>query len=392
MDITKLAEALRLTSYPDALNHINNWDGIPDISDPRWVEETENNYHILGKYYPLVLQAAQELQEDKYRYTWGMTVSKYLTRHGAAEARDIPMPATNETLAGDFLPLLILLTLLPAGIAECRRRKMPEDMIRRNFDHIADGISIVEYETGRPAVNLVYFRWLVKFFKAVLFNCYGFNFEIRSLPGEIYVLRDKQSGALSPIFYKGCFHYSGKVLNCAGCPETEDHFYAELTETEDQYIAHPCVNGLIKHDKKVFPKTQYSLVAKSGDMVLSVHIPRGTDISAQNAAKSFLAALKDAAIYYPEYNIKAFYCHSWLLDPTFNDLLKPGTKIPQFGNLFTRYPAKSAGKEVFSFVFRRPAPLEDLPENTSLERALKQHYINGNYILAYSGIVLPDQL
>ena len=392
MDLKIIAQKLNIDSYPEALDQIKNWNGIPDISDPQWVEETEKTYPVLGKYYPLVLQAAQELQEDHARYQWGMSVAKYLSHCTASEARDIPIPARDGTLAGDFLPLLILLTLLPSGIAECRRRKMPEDMIRRNFDHIVDGISIVEYETERPAINLVYFRWLVKFFKVVLFNCYGFNFEIRSLPGEIYVLQDKHSGALSPVFYKGCFHYSGKILNSAGCLETDDHFYAEFAETEDQYIAQPCINGLIKPDKKVFPKAQYRLVAKSGDTVLSVHIPRGTDISPHNTAKSLLAALKDVAVYYPEHNIKAFYCHSWLLDPKFNDILEPGAKIPQFGNLFTRYPAKSSGKEVFSFVFRRTMPLENLPENTSLERALKQHYINGNYILAYSGIVLPEQL
>ncbi len=392
MNLQEIAEKLNIASYPEALNQISNWDSVPDISDPQWLEEVENTYHVLGRYYSLVYQAAQELQADKNRYHWGMTVAKYLTYCTVPEARDVPMPQSNNTLAGDFLPLLILLTQLPEGVAECRRRKMPEDMIRRNFDHIVDGISIVEYETGRPAINLVYFRWLVKFFKVTLFNCYGFNFEVRALPGEVYVFQDKTDGTLFPVLYKGRIHYSGKILNSGGCPETEEHFYARVTETEGQYIAQPCINGLVSPSAKVFPKNQYRLAAQSGDIVLSVHIPRGTDISPQNAAKSLSAAFKDAAKYYPEYNFKALYCHSWLLDPVFNDILKPGSKIPQFGNLFTRYPTKSTGKEVFGFVFRRPMPLEALPENTSLERALKQHYINGNYILAYSGIVLPEQL
>lgn len=392
MKLQKIAEQLGITEYPEALNSITDWDGIPDISDPAWLEETENTYHVLGKYYSLVYQAAQELRNDKERYHWGMTVAKYLTKCNVPEARDIPMPQRNGTLAGDFMPLLSLLTLLPSGFEECRRRNMPEDMIRRNFDHIVDGISIVAYETGRPAINLVYFRWLVKFFKVTLFNCYGFNFEIRTLPGEVYVLQDKSDGTLFPVLYKGRIHHSGNIVNSAGCPETENFFYARVTETEDQYIAHPCINGLVSPNPKAFPKNRYRLVLQSGDAVLSVHIPRGTDISPQNAARSLSAAFKDAPLYYPEFNIKALYCHSWLLDPTFNDILKPGAKIPQFGNIFTRYPSKSTGKEVFGFVYRRPMPIEALPENTSLERALKQHYMNGKYILAYSGVVLPEQL
>ena len=392
MNLQEIASKLNINTYPDALNEIQNYNNVPDIRNVQWLEDLENAYHILGKYYHLVCQAALELQNDESRYHWGMTAAKYLTYCTVPEARDIPMPSRDGTLAGDFLPLLILLTLLPACVEESIRRKMPEDMIRRNLDHIVDGISIVEYETGRPAINLVYFRWLVKFFKVVLFNCNGFNFEIRTLPGEVYVLQDNTTGSLHPVLYKGRIHSSGHILNSAGCPETDDYFYARVTETEDAFIAFPCINNLVSRETAVFPKNKYNLVLQSGDHVLSVHIPRGTDISNASARRSLSAGFKMAVSLFPELDLKALYCHSWLLDPAFEHLLKPGSKIVQFGNIFTRYPAKSAGKEVFSFVFRHPMPLEELPENTSLERSVKQYYLNGNFILAYSGVILPDQL
>lgn len=392
MKLIQVAEALDISNYPEQLNNISDWDNVPDICDIKWLEKTENTYHVLGKYYPLVYQAAQELQNDRNRYCWGMTVAKYLTTCSVPEARDIPMPARDGTLAGDFLPLLILLTLLPECIRESKRRKMPEDMIRRNLDHIVDGISIVEYQSGRPAVNLVYFRWLVKFLKVTLFNCYGFNFEVKQLPGDVYVLQHITSGALFPVFYKEQIHLSGNLTNSAGYPEADGYFIANITETEQEYIAYPCINGLVSSESKVFPKNHYRLVLQSGDDVLSIHIPRGTDISDFNARKSLAAGFKDALMYFPEHNLKGLYCHSWLLDPTLEKLLKSGANIPQFGRIFSRYPSKSSGKEVFSFVFRCAMPLNDLPENTSLERAVKQHYLNGNHILAFNGIVLPDQL
>ena len=392
MKLQEVAEALGISKYPEQLNNIFDWCCVPDISNVKWLEETENTYQVLGKYYPLVCQAAQDLHNDQYRYFWGMTAAKYLTYCTVPEAREIPMPERDGSLVGDFLPLLILLTLLPHCIKESRRRNMPEDMIRRNLDHIVDGISIVEYETGRPAINLVYFRWLVKFFKVTLFNCHGFNFEVRTFPGELYVLQKISDGTLHPIFYKGRIHYSGKVLNSAGCPETDNYFFARVDENENEYIAYPCINGLVSSTTKVFPKNQYRMVLQTGDRVLSVHIPRGADISDRNARESLAAGFKDAIKYFPDFNLKAIYCHSWLLDPAFEKILKPGAKIPQFGNIFTKYPAKSAGKEVFGFVFRHPMPLEELPENTSLERSVKQYYLNGNFILAYSGVILPDQL
>lgn len=392
MKLQQIANKLNIASYPEKLNDITDWGSVPDISDLQWLEEIENTYQVLKEYYPLVCQAVQELRRDKERFQWGMTVAAYLTTCTVSQARQIPMPPRNNTLAGDFLPLLILLTQIPAGVEEYRRRKMPEDMIRRNLDHFVDGISIVEHRTGSPAIDQTYFNWLVKFVKATLFNYCGFNFEIKELSEKVFVLQDLKSGEIFPVLHDTLIHYSGRILNAAGCTETENSFCVQLTETGNQYIANPCINGLVSTESKIFPKNQYRLILQPGETVLSVHIPRGTDISVQQASASLSAGFKAAIKYYPEFDIKALYCRSWLLDPSLKDLLQPTAKIPQFGNMFTRYPSKSAGREVFSFVFPQAMPLQQLPENTSLERAVKNHYINGNHILAYSGFILPDQL
>lgn len=392
MKLHEIAERINITSYPEALNNITNWDSVPDISNLQWLEEIENTYHVLGRYYPLVYKAAQELQADKNRYHWGMTVAKYLTCCTVPDARDVPMPQRNGTLIGDFLPLLILLTQLPAAVAECRRRKMSEDMIRRNFDHIVDGISIVEYRSGKPGIDLTYFRWLVKFCKCTLFNSHNFNFELRDFPGKAFVLQNKTSGELFPVLQNNRIHRSGKILNSAGCTEEDGSFRTQFIETDCSFFAHPCVNGLVSSEQREFPKEQYRLILRPGDMVLSVHIPRGTDISVRHAAESLRNGFNDAVKYYPEYDIKALYCHSWLLDPSLRKLLSPEAKIPQFGNMFARFPAISNGMEVFSFVFPHPMPFEELYENTSLQRSIKQHYLSGEHILAFSGIILPEQL
>jgi hypothetical protein len=45
---------------------------------------------------------------------------------------------------------------------------------------------------------------------------------------------------------------------------------------------------------------------------------------------------------------------------------------------------------VYEFLFKKPAArLEDLCEDTSLQRAVKAHYLKGNYIYAQGGVILP---
>ena len=392
MQLQQIAEELNILSYPDALNNVINHEDQQNIADINWLSDLESEYNVLGEYFPLVCEAATELQNSEALLSWGMIVSNYLSSCTVPEACQIPMPKRDGTIARDFLPLLILLTQLPTGVTEYRHREMPEDMIRRNLFHFVDGISIVKRKTDRPAIDQTYFNWLVKFVKAKIFNAHGFNFELRTLPDNVCVLQNKHAKTIHPVLIDTNMHRTGRVLSTAGYTDEEYSFKTVFSETADEFLAHPCINGLVSSAPASFPKADYHIAVRPGDSVLSVHIPRGTDISAQNASISLSAGFKDAQVFYPELDIKALYCSSWLLDPALKVLLKPGSNIPQFGNIFTRFPAKSAGKEVFSFVFPRVMPLEGLPETTSLERALKKHYLNGNFIHAYAGIVLPEAL
>ena len=65
------------------------------------------------------------------------------------------------------------------------------------------------------------------------------------------------------------------------------------------------------------------------------------------------------------------------------------SKITQFEECFVKYPNKdTTGGAVFSFVFaRKPTDLNDLEENTSLQRTLKAHLLAGNRFLDAKGIL-----
>ena len=76
-----------------------------------------------------------------------------------------------------------------------------------------------------------------------------------------------------------------------------------------------------------------------------------------------------------------------------NEILGEKSKISNFSARYSRFPAKSGGKDIFSYVYRMQygdIPLEKLPEDTSLQRALKQKYLNGEHILGFSGVILMD--
>ena len=99
---------------------------------------------------------------------------------------------------------------------------------------------------------------------------------------------------------------------------------------------------------------------------------------------------------YPDSGHKAFYCHSWLLDKQLEEIVGKDSNIAKFGNRFHRIAYKTDAKAVFDFVFglpRNTVPvLDELPENTTLERGLKNLYKNGGAIYETMGIFFFDEM
>ena len=61
--------------------------------------------------------------------------------------------------------------------------------------------------------------------------------------------------------------------------------------------------------------------------------------------------------------------------------------VTAFQRKYALYPINSGGNDVFTFVFRGfSGDTLDLPEETSLQRAIKRVYLDGGYIYESGGI------
>ncbi len=73
---------------------------------------------------------------------------------------------------------------------------------------------------------------------------------------------------------------------------------------------------------------------EKGDTVLEVHIPRGGPLEESACDASFAAAREFFPRYFPETEYKCFTCHSWLLDDTLEQFMKPDANALKFGRRF----------------------------------------------------------
>ena len=123
---------------------------------------------------------------------------------------------------------------------------------------------------------------------------------------------------------------------------------------------------------------EYELTTLNGDMAVSLHIPTDVDLRPEVLRPSMAEGLEEFYRLFPDYRGRPVYCHSWLLSSLLKDLLPEGSNILRFQELFDILPDETPGNDVLLWVFKNPRlPREDYPENTSLQRKLKQFFLNG---------------
>jgi len=119
----------------------------------------------------------------------------------------------------------------------------------------------------------------------------------------------------------------------------------------------------------------------SGEYAIETHIPQGEPLNIEDCLLSFEKAKKFFKKFYPDKKPQYFMCDSWLLNPNLEKVLTRDSNIVKFMKLWTQFPFKSDGsnqaiKRVFGFEFDK-TNLMDAPENTKLQKSLKEFLLGG---------------
>ncbi|SKA80714.1 hypothetical protein SAMN06295879_0232 [Agreia bicolorata] len=121
------------------------------------------------------------------------------------------------------------------------------------------------------------------------------------------------------------------------------------------------------------PAVEVEGVIAAGDWVLAVHIPESGPLLPALVDESLVAAKKFFAEHFPQHPVSVVTCDSWILDPFLLDRLSPESNVGSFVRRFTPIDHSSDGHtDALYFVFRTRdlTRLDELPRNTSLQRAV----------------------
>lgn len=129
-------------------------------------------------------------------------------------------------------------------------------------------------------------------------------------------------------------------------------------------------------------------VLRPGQSGLNTHVPRdGGPLSPDACDDSFARAREFFPARFPEH-VVSFGCHSWLMDDQLASFLPDSSNIIRFQRRFTRFTDRQqADRDVLEHLFRRryeeqhvpSALLDELPQRTTLDRAVVAHLREGRH-------------
>lgn len=141
---------------------------------------------------------------------------------------------------------------------------------------------------------------------------------------------------------------------------------------------------------------QYEKTEHNGKHAIGIHIPSGTKLNVRQNLLSFKEILDFFKTHYPELEISGFCCKSWLLSKEIEEVMGKKTNISRFGDMFERFSINdTTGDSVYRFVYKMTPPyppIDELPEDTTLQKRLKEYIKSGKMMYAYGGFISKERL
>lgn len=331
-----------------------------------------------------VFAAAARLRADGDAARYALFVCRAMERREAflANLSQIDFPVKLHP----FMAFLCFLPQIEVLFDFLCAKGLPDDVIARTVEQFEECMFVFKERFDHLGMNKRYFDHMQGYVDHKFLNVGRLRFEIGKNK-RVFLLENKKSG-------KRLLFLKDVPMNAAGLhrsapPLTEGGFDSVFCEDETFFEGTPVMeSGRCSAERVRLPKEEYRLILRPGDDLLDVHIPAPGPLTKELCAESYARARALFAAHYPEIAPRAFQCHSWMMAPELAEILPDSSNVLAFQRPYLKYPVYTKGEDVLNFVFKlRFQTYADLPEDTSLQRALKKRYLAGGYLYEYGGII-----
>ncbi len=318
--------------------------------------------------------------------SWVMHYCMYLSPnyHFESWGMDVPKLADGTEVKG-FGTVMLLSGL---HYSEKAWQKLPAEQIKMERGQLSWTIDI-NPDTGKPKwVSMGLMGWNTLYVKGLIMDVGRLTFEMNSMEFGVKAFRNKKTGQYM-LLAEGENRFCNDGWEPDYDEDGEDAIETVFQETKKEYRGNLITKaGQVCRIFMTLPKSEWELVLEDGDPVLSVHISSKGRLDTEAAEDSYARARGYFKEVYPDFEPKAFICDSWLLGHELPRFLKTTSNIYQFASRYYCVPRENNNTDVLNFLFKAEpdGDLKTLPEESSLQKGIKEFMIAGGIMGAGCGI------
>lgn len=386
--------------FRDAYEKAKKDTQIPYWMEEAFLEQTHETMQCFPKYLPQLKQAQKAVRENPKLLQFAKMLEYQFRDHddlrAACQGLTFPQaPEGAEPLGYDTVVIFPIIAHIQKAYASLLDRGIDKDILQNTYRFLENSISGSINRCGRFSLLQMYLNWSFHYLQGTILRFERFNLELRKgseMFNHIASFINEQ-GQLRFLMKKWIYQ-NGQLFGSAGCMDENKVIKPQIIETES-YVEGHCVDPdtwRVEMHTTRLDKAIWKPFLQPEDTIINIHIPGNVELTPEGCLETYDHARAFYQKYFPERNFKAFACRSWLLSRELEQVLKPTSNILAFGRQFFGFPVTANGTGVFTFAFHKAVPklgeldIDALPEETSLQRGVKQLYKNGGYIYEYAGL------
>ncbi|MEG0693182.1 MAG: acyltransferase domain-containing protein [Oscillospiraceae bacterium] len=155
--------------------------------------------------------------------------------------------------------------------------------------------------------------------------------------------------------------------------------------------------GVLEYEMYVFSHDDAIIngetVISNGENVISIHIPSDARLTPELCKASLKAAVGFFETYWPSFEYRMLFCHSWIISPNLKQVLAETSNIVKFLELFEIYSFNPDSEGYKLWVFKNDnLRIDEFPQDTSLQRNIVTYLRQGGKIGEAGGIIRKTTL
>lgn len=356
------------------------------ILDKERLIRLNDEYGFIREGFGTVLEASDLVAENNDLVLYNYVIYLIIKDGVRAIENIIPTPEGVSTET-DFAPAFGILYCIEDAVEILKKRKLPHEIISDSLFGIGSEMLAYRDMHGRLGMR-DYIGWYTYFLRGEIIRVGRLQYQFTKFGPQVKVyMRD--GGDIAIMANNRDAHKKGLFFGAEGHRDEEGKYFAEL-KTEGDTVTGYRANHYGELDPTPVTLEGYREVLSEGDNIAAIHITNGEPFHIDTVRESFRMMDEVIAKYYADLNIKAYHCYSWLINKHLRDIIGRDTNLTQLADMFELYPTCGGHHGIFEYVFKRPGstPIEELPEDTSMQRAIKKFLSEGNSFCEMAGIRL----